>query len=649
MTAIGLPARARLDPRTSRPIALAALAAAAVVLFIVFRGTATLGFDADAPLFKFLNDIRDWVRDDRPALLEVIGSIKGPAGWLTSSLIGVLQYVGWLGVIGTAGALGWITGGWRLALLAVSGLAAVGALGLWQLSMATLGLTMAAVLISLVIGIPLGILAARSERFQTVITPVLDLMQIMPAFAYLTPMALFFGIGGGAAAIVTLIYAMPAAIRITALGIRRVPAATVEAADSLGATGLQVLRKVQLPLARRVIGLAVNQTIMLALSMVVITILIDGPGLGVPIIRSLQSGRVGDAFDAGIAIVILAVILDRLTERASLNADVRPQLAAATDPERARRMRLISRVATIAVIVGSIAISLQIAPDFPPEIALSFAGPADAAVDWIKSNLFGLTDGIKTVVSIGLLNPFETVLTTSPWWLVIGLVVGIAWIVSGVRPALTALVCLVLIAVMGLWEDSMTTLANVLVAILATLVLGTVIGILAARSDGMSAVLRPLLDFAQTMPSFVYLLPAAALFGASRLTAIFAALIYAVPPVIRLVEAGLRTVPPTLIEAATASGATERQLLTKVRLPVSAPALLLAANQGIIMVLAMVVVGALVGAGGLGYDVIAGFAQGEDFGMGFSAALSIVLLGIMLDRITQGAGTRRPRVRLAAG
>jgi len=182
-----------------------------------------------------------------------------------------------------------------------------------------------------------------------------------------------------------------------------------------------------------------------------------------------------------------------------------------------------------------------------------------------------------------------------------------------------------------------------------TLVLGLILGILSARSRRVSAVLRPLLDFAQTMPSFVYLLPAVALFGPSRLTAIIAALIYAVPPVIRLVEAGLRSVSPTIVEAATASGATERQLLFKVRLPVSAPALLLAANQGIIMVLAMVVVGALVGAGALGHRVIQGFSQGEDFGKGLVAAVAIVLLGIMLDRITQGAGTRRPRLHRAAG
>lgn len=650
MTALSLPARARLDPRTSRPLAVGLLVLAAAVLYLLFRGTATLPFDQDHGLFRTLTEARDMIRDDRPAVLEAIGALKGPVGALTSATIGLLQYVGWLGIIASATAIGWLTGGWRLALLAVSGLAVVGALGLWQLAMATVGLTMAAVVLSLAVGIPLGIVAARSDRFRAVVTPVLDVMQIMPTFAYLAPMTLFFGIGGGAAAIATLIYAMPAAIRITALGIRRVPAATVEAADSLGATGWQVLRKVQLPLARRVIGLAVNQTIMLALGMVVITVLIDAPGLGVPIIRALERNDVGEAFDAGFAIVVLAIVLDRLTERASLNADVRPQLGGvAYDPARARRRRQLTLGAAAAVVVVAVAVSLQIPPEFPGTIAFSFAEPINAAVAWIKANLFGLTDAIKTAFTVVLLNPLQTILTSSPWWLVTGLTVGLAWVVSGLRAALIAGACLLGVAGLGVWEHGMETLTSVLVAILITLVVGTVLGILAARSNGFSAVLRPLLDFAQTMPSFVYLLPAVALFQPGRFTAIVAAVIYAAPPVIRLVESGLRSVPAALVEAATSSGATERQMLLKVRLPVSAPALLLAANQGIVMVLAMVVVGALVGAGALGYDVIAGLAQSEDFGKGLAAGISIVLLGVMLDRITQGAGSRRPRLRQAAG
>jgi glycine betaine/proline transport system permease protein len=401
-----------------------------------------------------------------------------------------------------------------------------------------------------------------------------------------------------------------------------------------------------LPLARRVIALAVNQTIMLALGMVVITVLIDAPGLGVPIYRALSGGRVGTAFEAGIAVVILAIVLDRLTERLSVQAETNAN--AIVDRAAARRARRIQLGIGAAIAIVTVAISLQTDPSFPSAIAVSLAGGVNDAVDWIKDNLTPITDAIRTAFTVGLLNPFQGVLTSSPWWLVAGFAVALGWIVSGIRPAIVGGVSLIAVALLGLWEDSMVTLASVLVAILASLVIGLVLGILAARSRWFSTLLRPILDFFQTMPSFVYLLPAVALFGATRFTGIFAALIYAAPPVIRLVEAGLRAVPPTLIEAGTAAGATERQLLTKVRLPASAPALLLAINQGIVMVLAMVVVGALVGAGALGYDVIAGFAQSEDYGKGLAAAISIVLLGVMLDRITQGAGNR-PRLRQAAG
>ena len=304
----------------------------------------------------------------------------------------------------------------------------------------------------------------------------------------------------------------------------------------------------------------------------------------------------------------------------------------------ARRRYLIAG----GIALGSIMVArlLDDPSAFPTAIEIDLRDPVNAIVDWITSTFATFTAAIKDGFTIYILNPLEDVLTSSPWWLVVAAVGIIGWAVSGLRAATVAGICLMFVILLGLWEHSMQTLASVLVATIVTLALGLLFGVLSARSDKTRATLRPLLDAAQTMPAFVYLIPAVALFGASRYTAIVASVIYAAPPVIRLVDAGIRSVSSTVMEAAIAAGSTERQLLWKVQLPLSRKAMLLAVNQGIVLVLAMVVVGGLVGAGALGFDVVAGFAQRSNFGIGLAAGASIVLLGIMLDRISQGAGGR---------
>lgn len=640
MTAISLPAVSRLDPSTARRGLALVLIAVAVLLFVLFQGQWTLPHDDDAALFKSLNGLRTFVDEHRTAL--------DPVRVVVATLVDVINTsiatLGWLGVIGVAGGLGLVFGGARLAVLVVAGFLVLGLLGLWDASMATLGLMLAAVVIALLIGIPLGILVGRSDRLSAFITPILDVMQIMPTFAYLTPMTLLFLIGAPSSTIATLIYAIPPAIRITSLGIRGVPRESVEAATSLGSTRWQVLRKVQLPLASRTIGIGVNQTIMMALSMVVITGLIGAPGLGRNILLALSKVDVGAAFDAGLAIVVLAIVLDRLTDKAGQWLDPRSRRSEESAVRRRRR-----QVLTFAGVAAVVVAAQLIPASFPTDVTFSFREPVNTIVDWITLTFSPLTLGIKNGFSDLVLNPLETVLTSAPWWLVTGVMVLVAWYISGRRAALTAGICLGLIVLLSLWSHSMATLTSVLIATVLTLLVGLVVGIMSARSDRLRAVLRPFLDTAQTLPAFVYLIPAIALFDPSRFTAIVAAIIYAAPPVIRLVDAGIRGVPPTVIEAATASGSTERQLLMKVQLPLSRQALLVAANQGIVLVLAMVVIGGLVGAGALGYDVVAGFAQREDFGKGLAAGTAIVLLGILLDRITQGAGGRRGNQVARAG
>lgn len=629
-TAVSAPTRLKI-PRWAGPAGVAVLFA---VAYLVFRGTGTLPHDKEAPQFLAVTELREWIDDHRnesPLFLYFLNYIRLFVDGVYTFFQTVLTALNWPGLIGVLAALAWLAGGWRVALLAAAGVGAFGVLGLWQSSVDTLALVAASVLLSLAVGVPLGVWAGLSARVRRVLTPVLDVMQIMPTFAYLAPLVLFFHIGAPAGAIATMIYSIPPAIRITALAVEGVSATAVEASASLGATRRQTLFKVQLPLARPTIALAVNQTIMMALSMVVIANLISAPGLGGDIIRGLSRAQVGIMLPAGLAIVVMAVVLDRMlmsVARREAHASVgRTDLAVAA-----------------ALAVAGVAAGLALPAGWPDGLTVTFAGAVNDAVRWAETTWYPVTTFVKDLTSAFLLNPLEGLLTSAPWWLVALAVLALAWRVSGVRPALTALGCLLAIALLGVWEHAMQTMTTVAVAVLVTLVVGLLLGVAAARSPRWSAVQRPLLDAAQTMPAFVYLLPALALFETTRFTAIFASVIYAVPPVVRLVEDGIRGVPATVVEAAASAGSTPGQLLWKVQLPMARRAILLAANQGIVMTLAMVVVGGLVGAGALGYDVVVGFSQRTDFGMGFVAGIATVLLGVMLDRITQGAD-RRPSPR----
>jgi len=305
MTAIAI-AAGRLVPNVPRAFVAIAMAALVALLYLVFRGQATLLHDNDAALFGSLNDLRETIEDNRHNV-PLVSEIRAGIGALVDMFLAVLHGLTWPGLTAVAAGIGLVIGGWRMAVLSAFAILSFGILGLWETSVDTLALTLASVVIALAIGIPLGVLAGRSDRFMRLISPVLDVMQIMPTFAYLAPLALFFLIGPPTAAIATVIYAAPPAIRITALGIRGVSRTSVEAATAMGSTNGQLLRKVQLPMARSTIILGVNQTMMMALSMVVITVLVDAPGLGKDIIRALQQVDVGAAFDAGIAIVIMAI------------------------------------------------------------------------------------------------------------------------------------------------------------------------------------------------------------------------------------------------------------------------------------------------------------------------------------------------------
>ncbi|MCH5675214.1 ABC transporter permease [Streptomyces gilvus] len=646
-------APARGVRKVGRPVMIAAILVIWLVLFAVLRGKQTLSLAvADlTDLHRWINDFNDSIganRNSNPLFLYFFNEIR----LVIDNLVTFVQHlisqpsgsrpvpqIGWLGVVGLAGFVSWALGNWKVALLAVAGFTFLGVQGLWQESMDTLALILCAVFVALLFAIPLGVWAGLSDRFNRFVTPFLDFMQTMPTFVYLAPLTLFFLIGGASATIATVIYAAPPTIRITAHAIRNVSRTTVEAADSLGATRRQSLLKVLLPMSKRTVVMGVNQTIMAALAMVTIAALINAPGLGVNVLQALQSLDVGTAFNAGLAIVILAIVLDRVTT------------AAAAREENARNARhdftkwrapLLGAGAVVTVVLIYLSHTYLWAADFPGDgtVGTHIASGTDTAATWVQDNLSGLTNAFRDGITNGLLNPFQTLLTDSPWWLVGAVLVALAVVLGGWKSGITTAVCVGLLVATGVWSDAMTTLASTIVATVLVMILGVVFGVWMGRSTLVDRTIRPTLDAAQVMPPFVYLVPFLALFGATRFTAIVAAIVYGAPVAMKIIADGIRAVPETTVEAATSAGCNTWQIITKVQLPMSRSALTLATNQGLIYVLSMVVVGGLVGAGALGYDVVAGFSQGELYGKGLAAGLAIVLLGVMFDRITQAAARR---------
>jgi glycine betaine/proline transport system permease protein len=271
----------------------------------------------------------------------------------------------------------------------------------------------------------------------------------------------------------------------------------------------------------------------------------------------------------------------------------------------------------------------------------------DDGLGWVVTNWGGVFEAAARPLLL-LLNGIEALLVATPWWLIIVILTGVAWLATR-RWALPATVLgsLLFLGLMELWRDAMSTMALMIAATLTAIVLSIPVGVWMSRSSRVRRVITPALDLMQTLPSFVYLIPTVMIFGPGKIPALIATIVYAAPPLVRLTDLGLRTVDPAVMEASRAFGTSPMQRLLGVQIPLALPTILAGINQTTMMALAMVVIASMIGAGGLGYQVLQGIGRLE-VSRGLFAGLGIVVLAIIFDRITQAFGNRlQSRIGLA--
>ncbi len=609
------------------------------------------------PLRYWISDFMKWLLNDfdlglftfREFTRSLAWIIEQPY-WLAKSLLstGFLEGQGsdaveifprlsWLALIALIVLFSHYVSGWKLALLTGSCFAYLTVFGQWESAMVTLSSIVIAVPFGVLGGLLLGIAGHRSPRFEMALRPLLDLMQTVPVFAYLVPVLILFGFGPVAAMIATIIYAMPPMVRVTMLALAHVPKEVVEFGTMAGCSTNQLLWKVQIPSVKSTLMVGVNQVVMLSLNMVIIASMIGAGGLGFDVLNALKRLKIGEGIEAGLAITLLAIALDRLSQSAAQ----RPPPMHET-PEKgvfSRHPYIFAAFACVALTwIGSTFIgALNI---YPESLRITTGAFWGDLVKTININYFEQLDGFKNFLLLNLMIPVKRFLLGLPWIAVVAVMALAGWQLGGFRLSLLCGCLTLFIAFVGQWPKAMVTVYLCGLSVIIAFIIGCPIGILAAGNDRLHRIVQAFIDTLQTLPSFVYLMPVVMLFRVGDFAAMLAVVAYAIAPAIRYTDHGIRRVSPHLIEAAVASGCTPRQILWKVRLPLALPEIMLGVNQTIMMALSMLVITALVGTRDLGQEVYIALTK-ADSGRGLVAGICVAFLAIISDRLISAWSTRR--------
>ncbi len=534
-----------------------------------------------------------------------------------------------------AGRIGvaWLVGGCFLYLAVF---------GQWESAMVTLSSIVIAVPLGVAVGLSIGIAAYRHPAFERAITPLLDLMQTVPVFAYLVPVLVLFGFSPVAAMIATMIYALPPMVRNTVLALRRVPPEIEEFGRMAGCTQRQLMWAVMIPSARSGLLVGVNQVIMMSLNMVIIASMIGAGGLGRDVLAALRRLNFGEGLEASVAITLLAIALDRLSQAYANRAQ--PVHAAAGKGSWWRRSPFM--LMTVAALSATWLLGLvwPFADSYPEAWQLSTGQTINDMMKWLNINLYDALEAIKAWLLINVMIPFKRFLLGLPWLGVILVAIISAWRIGGWRLGLLVGGLLAFIVTTGQWYKGMVTVYLCGISVLFAALLGIPIGVWAARNEAGNKVVQVVLDTLQTLPAFAYLIPVVMLFRVGDFSAMLAVVAYSIVPAVRYTILGIRQVDPVLIEAARAFGCTRRQVLWRVQLPLAVPEIMLGINQTIMMALSMLVITALVGTRDLGQEVYIALTK-ADIGRGLVAGLCVAFLAITADRlISPWAEKRKARL-----
>ncbi|MEI4196890.1 ABC transporter permease [Roseovarius sp. E0-M6] len=612
--------------------------------------------------------------------------------WPIDAVRQVLQALPWSVTTFLFCLVAWAAAGWKLAVFTLGSLLYMLVIGYWSESMNTLSLVAISVPLAILVGFIFGVWGFFSDRAERAIMPMLDVLQTVPSFAYLLPILMLFGFGTVVGLIASVLYCFPPMVRNTIVGLRGVSPEVIESGLMSGATPGQLFWQVRVPSSLRQLLLGVNQTTMASLSMVIIASIIGGTSdIGWEVLTQIRKAQFGESLLAGMVIALMAMVIDRVTAGFAARSG-------RYEPEHqgvAQRYRhwLIAGVGAallwaLAQVLGFLSewprgweyYPAQVMNDGLTYLIVNFRDQIEAIKNFAfffvmlptKIGLqqavspftwgFELTPPLRiayavtililtvlamirgkntmaiTILLLAILFYFG--LTGMPWPALLLICSLAGWRIGGRELGIGTFLGLGFIVVTGTWPEAMLSVYLCGIAVFLSFTVGTAIGVWAAHNDTVSAIVRPINDTLQTMPLFVILIPFVMIFKIGEFTALLAIIAYAIVPAVRYAEHGLRNLPETVIEAGTMIGATKRQMLWQIKIPLALPVMMLGLNQTIMYGIAMLVIAALVGTNGLEQIVYIGLSDGN-FGIGITAGIGMAIIAIITDRMTHAWSRKR--------